>query len=174
MTQDDEASVEQLDIGWSPGRFNDVNAAAPGLTSVDRWSNQVMEFCGVQADGQAYWTTVVVPEPIDDSPVGDAYSSVIDAAPRAEGTVVTTKRLGDRSSYRLAAMLGSRRIAAVRRDGVDWFRITEPNDSPVLFPRSQIISLGDAVACFSSPRTNELLVVCADGQIVRVPVPQGF
>jgi hypothetical protein len=33
------------------------------------------------------------------------------------------------------------------------------------------IALPRTVACFPSPVTNELIVVCADGFVVRVPVP---
>jgi hypothetical protein len=31
--------------------------------------------------------------------------------------------------------------------------------------------LHDAVACFASPLTGELLVACAGGDVVRVPLP---
>jgi hypothetical protein len=59
-------------------------------------------------------------------------------------------------------------IAAVRPDRVDWLRMS--GDRPVAI-RSTPISIPSAVACFASPATTELVVVCADGFVARVKFP---
>ena len=60
-------------------------------------------------------------------------------------------------------------VAAVTAKAVHWFRIagrgfTQCAEWPEAFP--------DAVACFSHQAGNELIVVCGDGTVARVPAPR--
>jgi hypothetical protein len=74
------------------------------------------------------------------------------------------------TGYLLAAFLYSRRVAGVKPGRVDWLR----REGPVLKPWSSTAAdLADAVFAAFSPPTSELLVVCRDGDLVRVPVPPG-
>src|SRR5262249_38323582 len=65
-----------------------------------------------------------------------------------------------------AEILG-RYVAAVSRSGVDWLRCGGPQARPVATTR---VALPAAVACFGGG-PDELLVVCRDGLVARVPVP---
>jgi hypothetical protein len=70
--------------------------------------------------------------------------------------------------YRCATLLKPGHAAAVQRDCVAWLVRGERG-----FPRrtQTLVDLSDAVACFASPVTNELLVVAAEGDVIRVSVP---
>ncbi len=72
------------------------------------------------------------------------------------------------SVFRCAALLKPGKAAAVHRDRVVWLARTDRN----VTARTQTpLGLSDAVACFASPVTNELLVVAAEGDVIRVSVP---
>jgi tetratricopeptide (TPR) repeat protein len=83
------------------------------------------------------------------------------------------ERIGDAVSvgarYLAATMLLPRQFAGVHKDGVDWLRLD--GRQLVVWTRTTV-HLGNAVACFFSPLTMEMLVLCGDGTLVRVPVPQ--
>jgi tetratricopeptide (TPR) repeat protein len=70
--------------------------------------------------------------------------------------------------YLAATILPSGLVAGVHRGGVSWFR---PGRDRLRLVAQTQADLHDAVACFGSPATNELLVVCRHGDLVRVPVP---
>jgi hypothetical protein len=71
--------------------------------------------------------------------------------------------------YLCATLLRPGQVAAVHRDGVAWLARGETG----FVPRNPTPApLADAVACFASPVTNELLVVLAKGDLVRVPLPR--
>jgi hypothetical protein len=69
-----------------------------------------------------------------------------------------------------AAILSPGKIAAVEPQGVAWLR-TGPNNALTAHGTTRI-ALANAVACFASPTTNELLVVSRDGFVTRVPMPR--
>jgi hypothetical protein len=70
---------------------------------------------------------------------------------------------------RAATLLSAGRVAAVTDAGIVWLRHGAGRLSGTALTRTP---LADAVACFPAPRTNELLVVCRSGDLVRVPLPQ--
>jgi hypothetical protein len=73
-----------------------------------------------------------------------------------------------RSVFRCATLLKPGHAAAVQRDGVAWLARGERG----YYQRTHTpLDLHDAVACFASPVTNELLVVAAEGDVVRVSAP---
>jgi tetratricopeptide (TPR) repeat protein len=70
--------------------------------------------------------------------------------------------------YRCAALLQPGQVAGVHRGGVVWLGCGERGFRT---RTHSVLDLSDAAACFASPLTGELLVVAAEGDIVRVPVP---
>jgi tetratricopeptide (TPR) repeat protein len=70
--------------------------------------------------------------------------------------------------YRCATLMQLDRIAAVGRRGVAWLAC---GPRGFALRSSTAVDLADAVACFASPMTKELLVVLALGDIVRLPAP---
>jgi hypothetical protein len=72
------------------------------------------------------------------------------------------------SVFRCATLLKPGKAAAVHRDRVVWLGRT---DRTVTARTQTPLGLSDAVACFASPVTNELLVVAAEGDVIRVSVP---
>jgi hypothetical protein len=69
--------------------------------------------------------------------------------------------------YRAATLIRSGLVAAVSRTQIDWLRAGERLQQLGETPAD----LSQAVACFASWPTGELLVVCANGELVRVPLP---
>jgi hypothetical protein len=70
--------------------------------------------------------------------------------------------------YRAATFVGPDRLAAVRSGGVDWLRRGEGR---ITLTSTTTANLTDAVGCFFSPLTWELLVVSNTGDVVRVAAP---
>src|SRR5262249_41790953 len=70
-------------------------------------------------------------------------------------------------SARAASFLSPGRLAAVSASGVHWLRAGETGLHETGFTRC---GLDDAVACFGSPLTSELLVLTRQGELVRVPM----
>jgi tetratricopeptide (TPR) repeat protein len=77
--------------------------------------------------------------------------------------VIQTARPG----YRAATFTGPGRVAGVREDGIDWFK----SGSDLASWEVRQLSLPGVLACFPSP-LGELLIVCQNGLLVRVPVPR--
>jgi hypothetical protein len=70
--------------------------------------------------------------------------------------------------YRAATLLGPGQVAGVSRSHIDWLRA----GSREIAHRSVTkVDLHTAVACFPSYGTRELIVVCSDGEVVRVAIP---
>jgi tetratricopeptide (TPR) repeat protein len=66
------------------------------------------------------------------------------------------------------AILAPGRVAIASEKRVEWLRLSGDRFEET---GQTSVSLPDVVACFDSPRTNELLVVCRGGELVRVPIP---
>jgi tetratricopeptide (TPR) repeat protein len=71
--------------------------------------------------------------------------------------------------FRATTLMQSGRPAGVTAEGVQWLAVSAAARFNVLGQTPT--DLADAIACFPSPMTGELLVVCAEGDVVRVPVP---
>jgi hypothetical protein len=66
------------------------------------------------------------------------------------------------------AFLANALLAGVHRAGVEWYRRAGCKFVPAASTR---LDLHDAVACFASPLTRELLVVCREGDPIRATAP---
>jgi tetratricopeptide (TPR) repeat protein len=71
--------------------------------------------------------------------------------------------------YLAAARAGTNGVVAVAPTRIDWL---DANVERFSLLRSVNVSLPSAVACFNSPATREIVVVCADGFIARVVTPR--
>jgi hypothetical protein len=74
------------------------------------------------------------------------------------------------TNFTAATLVRPSLVAGVSSERIEWLRagatqLTRQSVTPARLP--------DAVACFASATTGELLIVCQDGTLVRVPVPQG-
>lgn len=121
--------------------------AIPGLPSFD-WlispSGQ-LEIAGVLGTGELGWTSARV---------------------LSLGTV--TRWFRKTGHWRAVALVGPGVLAGVQDDAVIVLAAGEY--SPIV--RGEIkVSLPGACACFHLPQSRELLVVCEDGDCVRVPLP---
>jgi hypothetical protein len=70
--------------------------------------------------------------------------------------------------YRAATIARSGLIAGVRPSRIDWLR---PGGRTLLPWSATEVALPTVVACFPSHPTRELIVVCRNGSIARVPMP---
>jgi hypothetical protein len=73
------------------------------------------------------------------------------------------------ADFRATALLGPARLAGVTATGVQWLQVG--GTAGVQVTGQTPAHLEDAIACFASPLTGELLVVCAEGDVVRVAIP---
>jgi hypothetical protein len=133
-------------LGWTPIRPKPMFRPAP--VSCLRRDSSHLELAGVDGEGHLCWSLVQI----------DA-----GGRPEVQGTNV---RAGP---YLAAAVVRPGLVVGVGPGRTDWLRIfrngfTNLTVTPVAPPR--------AVMCFPSHRTRELLVVCSDGYVVRVPEPQ--
>ncbi len=73
--------------------------------------------------------------------------------------------------YLAAARAGTNGVVAIAAKRIDWLTASAER-----FSLLQTVNVGlhSAVACFNSPSTREILVVCADGFIARVVTPRPF
>jgi hypothetical protein len=83
----------------------------------------------------------------------------------ATGSRVLASATTGQEKYRAAALLRPGHVAAVAADSIHWLRCHGRRFTPWSTTR---VDMADAVACFASPLTNELLVVCAEGEVARV------
>jgi hypothetical protein len=148
-----DAGGFELHTHWSAGREPGSSLRVP-LVSHRPGVGQALELAGV-GNGAAYWTELTYRS---DGPGGGwAYEVTC-----TDGYTNPAER------YLVACLVRTRGVAAVHRSGVDWLRagakLAPHNRTAALLP--------SAVACFHSLPTNELLVVGADGELTRVPVPE--
>ncbi len=134
-------------LGWAPGLPSGCSLESP-VVSWLRPQPTLLEVAGIESSGRLRWSTFGIFVP--------------------PGSVPERHLLLPDARYRAAALLRPGELAAVARDGVYWVRCGERALTVWATTRA---ALGDAVACFPSPLTRELLVVCAEGDVVRVPLP---
>jgi hypothetical protein len=136
----------RVDLGWAPGRDPD-GVTVPLSWAVPRLPR--LEVAGLGRDGDLCWSAL------------DLFGPPVQGAERRFNSDVGLP-------YRAAALLGPGRVAGVTATQVRWLRCGPTRFTLWATTRAD---LADAVACFHSPQTGELLVVCRDGDVVRVPVP---
>ncbi len=138
--------VADLHLGWRPASRLRGLCSPPPLSWHCRY-NGTLEFAGVDEDESIHWTEV------DTSDSTHPFVS--------DGASTTQK------GYRTAALVRSGLIAGVYDRGIDWLRRQQHR----LLPSSAtLVPLVDAVACAVSPPTRQLLVICRNGSLVRVPL----
>jgi tetratricopeptide (TPR) repeat protein len=136
-------------LGWRPGWLHRVLLSAPPL-AWRVWGPDELEFAGLDQEG-VHWAHVNFNTPW---------------APPSWSPMMAA--VAGQTGYLAVAFIGPGRLAAVRRMGVDWLR---REGKRLVLTSSTGLGLEAAVACFHSPLTGELLVVCRDGWLVRLPVP---
>jgi tetratricopeptide (TPR) repeat protein len=135
-----------LRLGWRPGSRLRGLFSPPPLSWGWRGTGP-LELVGIDEDDSIHWTELDCRDP---------------ARPVVSGGAST------QASYRAAALVRPGLIAGVHERGVDWLHVSRHQ----LLPRSAtLVALEDAVACATSPPTRELLVICRDTSVVRVPLP---
>jgi hypothetical protein len=139
------AEPEGTHLGWTPGA-NLNRLGSPPAVSWLRTASDRIELAGLGRSGVAYWTTLVF---------GGLPTQAV-TYPSAH------------ADYLTAALVRPGLVAGVRTDGIEWLR----RDGARLAPRTvTTLAASTALACFASPCTGELLVVCRGGFVLRVPVP---
>jgi tetratricopeptide (TPR) repeat protein len=141
--------LQGASLGW-------IARPAPGtLSSQAFWMNGDEDRLDVaiarvgDEGGQLFWSQLVV----QDLQKIELHASA------------TSKSAG----YLGVALLGPRSLAGIREGGIDWFRVQGRHLQVI---RSNEINLTGACACFCSPQTGELLVICRDGYLLRHGIPQ--
>jgi tetratricopeptide (TPR) repeat protein len=171
LTREDPSSLWFTD----PSAFDVPGAKGRGAVATPRWQALALGWHPEAAPGSSLGSPVVGWHDLGGSQllagVGDAgvlHWSVLAVPGRGPARVVARNTHFAEGGYRAAALLPSGRVAGVSRSGVCWLRGgTRP---PTVYAVTRA-DLGDAVACAFSPGTGELLVVCAGGDVVRVPAP---
>lgn len=136
------STFEQTQLGWGP----DLPPRLSLWTSVLSWHQQgpELDLVGVNRKQALNWSRLYW--------VGEELKATI------------TKKL---IYYQAAALVRPGFVAAVHVAGIDWMhmgqQVRKAAESPGNFT--------EAVACFVSHGTHELLVVMADGVLKRVPLP---
>jgi tetratricopeptide (TPR) repeat protein len=132
---------------WKPSRPEGTSLLCPPLAWLER-EPEYIELTGLSENGSVCWSALRFG--------GDERGvRATNVQPRAEG-------------YLAATLLRPGFVAGVARGSIDWLRC-----GPKQFTRHSAtkVVLPSAVACFPSHPTHELLVVCRDGVVVRVPAP---
>ncbi len=138
---------DRASLGWGPGKPPGCSLHVAPLSWHLR-EPHVLELAGIDSTDVLHWSLAEWPED-DDTP------------PRA-----TTAVAG--SGYTAAAFVRAGLLAGVRNDQVDWLRRMSGG---IHLKTQSRVALSAPVACFASDPTQELIVVDAEGYLVRVPVP---
>lgn len=132
-----------------PWRLPEVEGIAVPPFDWSRVKGHSLEMCGVTEGGALGWARLRLFE---------------------EPEVVATRQVDSDPPFLAAALLSaSSLVAGVRGIGVYRYAISDDWVRP-LPPIAA--DLREAVACFSCPRSRELIVVCRRGEVVRVAMPE--
>jgi tetratricopeptide (TPR) repeat protein len=140
-------SGDLLHLGWHPGCQLRGLCSPPPLAHLWR-DRDHLELAGLDEDDSIHWTEL-------------DYS-------HAERPVLGGGAANAQAKYLAVALVRPGLLAGVRRDGIVWLR---RNRHQLQSDGKTPAALENAVTCAASPRTRELLVICRDGVVVRVPLP---
>jgi tetratricopeptide (TPR) repeat protein len=141
-------SWQRVSLGWTPGIPHENGLRHP-IVSWFRQDSRHVELAGVTDNGTIQWSQLQLRP--DGHRIGFSHAAI-----RAEGYLAT-------------AIVRRGLIVGVSRSHLDWFRRgSRTTLSPELTLRA---ALPHAIACFPCAWTNEVIVVCHDGLVARVPVP---
>jgi len=135
-------------LGWTPGVPPENPLRYPFVSWLQQGA-EPLELAGVDNSGTIHW-------------------SQADMGPE-HFTVVSTQAVVRAEGYLAAAIVRPGLIAGVSRSHIDWLRGRQTSITPEATMRA---ALPHAVACFPCSLTEELIVVCQDGVVARVPVPK--
>jgi tetratricopeptide (TPR) repeat protein len=141
--------LEAVGLGWTPARPPVPLFERPPVAWL-RPDPEHLELAGRRADGSACWSRL---------------HFGADGRP-----VVRTAGVSRKEAYHAVTLVRPGLVAAVGPNGVDWLCGGSGGLAP-LRRAPAVVGHSDAVACFPSAETRELLVVRRDGFLVRVPVP---
>jgi len=138
--------------------FASINWTADAPTESTLWHPPIswlragdnLELAGLNVDGSLKWTKLHI------------------SGWKLESVANFSSKLVD-DGYCAATIIGRGLLVAVARTRIHWFRTGTA--SRMEKTGETAVDLSQAVACFASLATGELLVVCSDGTLVRVPLP---
>lgn len=137
---------QNVTIGWNLGKLRESPAQSIPLAWLQ--AGNTLELAGINDDGALHW------------------SRLTQAADKLEETARCTATPDE--GYRAAAIVRPGLVAGVTRTGVNWLR----GGQRFLQVAQNPVETGSRViAAFASLPTQELLLVCADGLIERLAVP---
>jgi hypothetical protein len=137
------------DLGWTPCIPEGSSLRSVPISWVQSERSHV-ELAGLTSTGALHWSHLDLgrSEAEIRIPAHNGWA-------RVEGFLATT-------------LLQPGRLAAVSRSAIYWVRAGSKEFSTWATTRGDF---SRAIACFSSYRTRELIVICSDGVALRVPVP---
>jgi hypothetical protein len=153
---DDNNWADSVPVGWSPALPAGGRLHAPQLACLYEAPPDALELAGISATGEVCCSEV--------------HAVPMAMRPGIMLSLQATRRLRpEQGRFRAATLVSHGRLAAVREAGVVWARVS---GQYLAVTATTAASLPDAVACFHSANTKELLVVCSGGDVVRVPAPE--
>jgi hypothetical protein len=87
----------------------------------------------------------------------------------AANAIKATQQTVSDQPFLCATLITPNLVAGVQHKGVSWFRMDEYKHTLIAEDRT---SLHDAVACFASIPTRELIIICREGDVVFLPFPE--
>jgi hypothetical protein len=139
-----------LHFGWRPGSQLRGLCSAPPLSRLWR-DPEHLEIAGVDEDDSVHWTEL-------------AYG-------RPEGVVLSGGASNAEWKYVAAALIRPGLVAGVTREGIVWLHRNGHRLRTGGIMSMTMVSLKTSVACAVSLPARELLVICREGTVVRVPLP---
>jgi hypothetical protein len=142
------SSPHSFSLGWTPSLPPDSSLHSPTLA----WQltgPDYLELAGLGPTGTLYWSTLKIG--------------------RERVEIVGTRASTGEEGYLAGTIVQSRLVAGVTRSTIHWLF---PATGGLVARSTTRVALPGAVACFPSHATHELIVVCRDGQLARVPVPK--
>lgn len=136
---------ESVSFGWDLGKLRDASAA--GLLLAWLQGGKVLELAGIDEEGALHWSRLFYEND------------------RLTETSRNTAAPDD--GYRAVAILRPGLVAGVTRTSVNWLRAGQRF---IQVARDSVRTDNPVIAAFSSRPTQELLLVCSDGVIERLPV----
>jgi hypothetical protein len=134
-------------LGWCPSLPRDDNLSAPLIAS-RRTSPEELELAGIGEDGVVHRSVLTFHK-------GDLLQ-------------IATQSASDAEPFRAVTFTRPGTLAAVAPTGVHWF---QAGTKGLRAKSVTNASLPTALACFPHFGRHELIVVCSEGNLVRVPFP---
>lgn len=133
-------------LQWSPAARQDGVSRSISLSWQMRDVDH-LELLGLNAQGALCWSLLLF----------------------GSGTLQNlSTRISWEAGYRAAVLVRTGLVAAVAVGRVDWMLTTDRGFSRWI---STELPASEAIACYANHETRELLIVCADGRLFRVPLP---